>query len=168
MSDKCLTCGKELKHVEGRRKKSYCDKVCKSSYWNKRSKNYQTKYTLVPNESYNKFKAIEEKIAEGVIDELINKNFDGLEFKKFSDNLFNIGIGIMKIDESGAMKSLDYIPSQTKVEVKDLTKPTNVVKQKEVPKSNYSVNTVGNLPTKREGESALDFAIRKSEWEENK
>ncbi len=35
MNDKCANpkCGKELIHVEGRKKKKYCDRMCKLVHW---------------------------------------------------------------------------------------------------------------------------------------
>jgi hypothetical protein len=33
--DKCLNCDKELVHVEGRRKKKYCDEDCKGQFFRK-------------------------------------------------------------------------------------------------------------------------------------
>lgn len=35
--DKCLNCGKELKHIDGRRKKTFCNDTCRSNYWYKKN-----------------------------------------------------------------------------------------------------------------------------------
>jgi hypothetical protein len=31
--NECLKCGKELSHIEGRRKKQFCNETCRSLYW---------------------------------------------------------------------------------------------------------------------------------------
>jgi len=32
--NKCLTCGAELSHTEGKRPKKYCNQTCKQKHWN--------------------------------------------------------------------------------------------------------------------------------------
>lgn len=36
--NKCLNCERELKHIEGRRKKKFCNEKCKGEYWRKQNK----------------------------------------------------------------------------------------------------------------------------------
>lgn len=39
----CLNCGKELHHVEGRRKKKFCSNSCRVTYWQKTHAKSQNK-----------------------------------------------------------------------------------------------------------------------------
>lgn len=50
---KCLNCGKELIHTEGRRPKKYCNSSCKIAFWNKTHKG-QPKYVKIA--TYDKLK----------------------------------------------------------------------------------------------------------------
>lgn len=43
MCDFCLQCFKPLVHLPGKKKKRYCDKVCKKLYWNSKSKSRKKK-----------------------------------------------------------------------------------------------------------------------------
>jgi hypothetical protein len=61
----------------------------------------------------------------------------------------------------------DYVEVKQVKVIKDFSKPTNLVEpQKPMgsQKSNFTINT--GL-TKNKGESGIDFAIRKAEWEKN-
>jgi endogenous inhibitor of DNA gyrase (YacG/DUF329 family) len=43
--DVCLNCQKELVHVEGRRKKTFCSPTCRNTYWRKHAKK-EPRYVL--------------------------------------------------------------------------------------------------------------------------
>ncbi len=52
----CLSCGKELVHIEGRKKKKYCDATCKASHFNK-TRPKERKYVKIDT-----FKALMDKM----------------------------------------------------------------------------------------------------------
>jgi hypothetical protein len=56
--DRCKTCGKELVHEKGKRKKEYCGNTCRSSYWVKVNK--KPKVKTIPIEEWNE---IQKKLA---------------------------------------------------------------------------------------------------------
>jgi hypothetical protein len=70
---------------------------------------------------------------------------------------------------AGVTLPKDYVEVKSPVKViRDLLKQTNVIEPKKPlghQKSNFTINT--GL-TKNKGESGIDFAIRKAEWEKNK
>lgn len=42
--NKCLNCSKELEHTKGKKKKKYCNDICKVQYWNKMHVGHVKKY----------------------------------------------------------------------------------------------------------------------------
>ncbi|MEO7048877.1 MAG: hypothetical protein ABI091_26480 [Ferruginibacter sp.] len=52
----CLNCGKPLVHKEGRRKKEYCNSVCRRAYWIKNNPSEEPQYV-----KYSTFKELKEK-----------------------------------------------------------------------------------------------------------
>lgn len=58
----CLNCGKELTHIEGRRKKKYCNDNCRQAYWQKTHKK-EAKFKKLPIEEYDNLM----KIVNGVV-----------------------------------------------------------------------------------------------------
>lgn len=56
MTDHCAfpKCGKELTHVEGRKKKKYCNQNCNTRHWQMLHPAYKPKTKRVPLEEYKK------------------------------------------------------------------------------------------------------------------
>lgn len=65
--DKCKTCGKELIHEKGKRKKEYCGNTCRSSYWVKVNK--KPKVKTIP---IKEWEEIQKKL-KGISDKTENK-----------------------------------------------------------------------------------------------
>lgn len=66
------------------------------------------------------------------------------------------------------IKAKDHYPLDKKVQVRDLTKQTHLVKPitEKKPTTNYSINTsnIPPMPVKLPGENSFDYAERKNEW----
>ena len=64
MADKCANpkCGKQLKHIEGRRKKKYCDQKCNSAHWQSLNyvpiKNGGIKFKKIPMKEWDEIQRI--------------------------------------------------------------------------------------------------------------
>lgn len=71
MTDKCayVKCGKDLVHIEGRKKKKYCNPTCKMNAWKAANPAKKPKFKMIPVEEYEKMKktTVEpKKVAEKV------------------------------------------------------------------------------------------------------
>jgi hypothetical protein len=56
MNDKCIHCGGDLQHTEGRRPKKFCSDTCRSSYWATEKRKRDPKYVRLDT-----YKNLEEK-----------------------------------------------------------------------------------------------------------
>jgi hypothetical protein len=56
MNDKCIHCGGDLQHTEGRRPKKFCSDTCRSSYWATEKRKRDPKYVRLDT-----YKDLEEK-----------------------------------------------------------------------------------------------------------
>ena len=56
MTDKCayVKCGKDLVHIEGRKKKKYCNPTCKMNAWKAANPAKKPKFKMIPVEEYEK------------------------------------------------------------------------------------------------------------------
>lgn len=55
--DKCLNCKKELIHEKGRRKKMYCNDICRATFHQNKNKGKEPKYVR-----YSTFKELQDKL----------------------------------------------------------------------------------------------------------
>jgi hypothetical protein len=105
MTDKCAypKCGKELIHMQGRKKKKYCDADCKLKHWqilNPVKK--EPKRKSIPIEQWKEIEAVLEKsYAE-------NKE----EIKKVMDDATFCGVAISKTDTDGKVTRIDPLSQE--------------------------------------------------------
>lgn len=129
-------CGKELIHVEGRKKKKYCDSKCKLADWQR----------LHPVKSVPKFKMIPVSEWEALQSKLKEKQANTSQ----EENKEDVGAGNALGEEfkttlaglAGAVKDNGLLGK----ELEDLARRNN------------------HEPIRQKGEDAIDFAARKSEW----
>ncbi len=120
-ADKCAypKCGKELTHVQGRKKKKYCNQNCNNRHWHSLHPSYKPKTKRVSLEDEKKFVQVpieEYKMMMDKVKEAVNATGNVFPSKKDSDFAKNI---------------------------LDATKPTNVVEPQK-PMGSEITNTVIN------------------------
>lgn len=102
--DKCLNCGKDLVHVEGRRKKKYCDENCKGQFF--RKVKHEPKYVQI--ETFNKMLG-EYELAKLKLQEFLNPSDKRVDIQ---DNKPSLPIETPLADNSEILQQIDAIKAE--------------------------------------------------------
>ena len=91
MPDHCAypKCGKELTHIEGRRKKKYCDQNCNTRHWKMLHPTYKPQSVMIK-----KDKLVEDTLYSW-------RNGELVAIKESLNHLFETGISITETTENG-------------------------------------------------------------------
>ena len=108
--DNCLNCGKELFHVQGRRKKKFCDEKCKQEHW--RKQNTIPKYVQFSSfqklkEQLDKTKEQNEKL-EKQLTEILEQPQAKKELKKAVNDLMDFGMAKVNLPIDGKPNRSDF------------------------------------------------------------
>lgn len=143
---RCLNCGKNLNHTEGKREKVFCNTTCRSNYWQKSERLEKKGLTVEQIVS-----AITKTWKKG--QEVIGANFKKEDIIKS---------GVFMPDGKGKMNFTDKT-AQYKPEI-DVKPKAGVV----INPDYVTVSYVEPKPEKMKGEKGIDYLIRLDEWEKSK
>lgn len=153
--DKCKFCSKELIHIEGRKKKSFCNDNCRNKYFNKNKP--KVKMKCVPLEEWNK---IQDKIkmTDNRDNSLINAA-RGRDKSGINEDELLPNIDTAKTKEFKPSCNINYTDQESKKEfekLKDIVKPEM---QKQIDAYIEEIKGLGTTPLAKKRKTFCELKI---------